>query len=204
MFTTTVFVFTLNALWMVCQAVPLLDMRNSLEQNVLDAVVSSACSSNGGCWKWLPMQEVQKDIPLTPEDLPISKMDIRRETSSLDPNTIIETWGDSSPPLNRKVHQLSLANKQIGNRLSKKDMSRSWGAGGMPFSILYMNPYSPRGNYASTSQQQDLGKTESTTPPIIHPNTRIAVRNGSSTQQRRQYSIIPQLFISYGWGPFGK
>lgn len=77
------------------------------------------------------------------------RIDIRRETSSLDPNTIIETWGDSSPPLNRKVHQLSLANKQIGNRLSKKDMSRSWGAGGMPFSILYMNPYSPRGNYAS-------------------------------------------------------
>lgn len=75
-------------------------------------------------------------------------MNIRREASNLDPNAIIETWDDNS-----------LTTKQIGNRLSKKDavMSRSWGAGGMPFSVLYMNPHGPRGNHAS---KEILNKNE--------------------------------------------
>lgn len=78
-------------------------------------------------------------------------MHIRRQAESIDPNTVIETWGNNSPPLNRKAHQSSLAAKQIGNRMSKKDtvMSRSWGAGGMPFSVLYMNLHGSRGNHAS-------------------------------------------------------
>ncbi|KAF3423207.1 hypothetical protein E2986_12500 [Frieseomelitta varia] len=191
MFTTVI--FALNTLWMVCEAVPLLDMRNSLEQDALDAIVS--CSSNEDCWNWLSVQ-VHKNVPLISrsQNLPASRMNIRREASNLDPNAIIETWDDNS-----------VTTKQIGNRLSKKDavMSRSWGAGGMPFSVLYMNPHGPRGNHASTSQQQELGRTESTTP-IMHPNKRIALRNGSSTQPKRQYSIIPQFFRSYGWVPFGK
>ncbi|KOC65819.1 hypothetical protein WH47_10281 [Habropoda laboriosa] len=196
----------LNILCMVCQAVPLIDLRNTLEENVLNAVGTSACSSTGGCWEWLPVQKVHKSVATVPENLPMSKIQIQREASSIDPNIVLETWGDDAPPSGRKVHQSSLATKQIGNRLSKKDvlMSRSWGAGGMPFSVLYMNPHSPRGNHASTAQQQELRKTESPTPSITHPNSRIALRNGSSTQSRRQYPIIPQLFISYGWGPFGK
>lgn len=36
------------------------------------------------------------------------------------------------------------------------------------------------------------------------PNYRVALRNGNLNQPRRHYSIIPQLFISYGWGPSGK
>ncbi|CAD1477179.1 unnamed protein product [Heterotrigona itama] len=211
MFTTTIFVFALNTLWMVCEAVPLLDLRNRLEENALDAMIS--CSSNEDCWQWLSVQ-FHKNAPLISEkSLAASKMNIRRDASNLDPNAIIETWDDNS----------LLTTKQIGNRLSKKDavMSRSWGAGGMPFSVLYMNPHGSRGNHASkeilnknendntlphtsTSQQQELERTETTTPPVMHPNTRIALRNGSSTQPRRQYSIIPQLFRSYGWVPFGK
>ena len=45
-------------------------------------------------------------------------------------------------------------------------------------------------------------------------NYRIEQRNGGASNQqqqqqqqqqpRRHYSIIPQLFISYGWGPSGK
>ena len=75
-------------------------------------------------------------------------MNTRREASNLDPNAIIETWDDNS-----------LTTKQIGNRLSKKDavVSRSWGAGGMPFSVLYMNPPGPRGNHAS---KEILNKNE--------------------------------------------
>lgn len=181
---------------MMCQAVPLLDLKNTLEQNVLDVMVTSACSSSGGCWEWLPMQEVHEDVPIIHKDLSIPKIHIRRQASSIDPNTIIETWSDQPSLLNRK-----LATKQSGNRLTKKDVAtfRSWRAGGMPFSVLYMNPHGPRGNHASTAQQQELGKNENSTPPMTNSNSRIALRNGGSSQ-RRQYSIIPQLFISYGFG----
>lgn len=38
-------------------------------------------------------------------------------------------------------------------KITKKDVfvSRSWGAGGMPFSVLYMNPHGPRSNHAVVS-----------------------------------------------------
>ncbi|XP_003690604.2 uncharacterized protein LOC100871522 [Apis florea] len=201
MFAAIVSVFILNILWIICQAVPLVDLKNALERNELDTIVTSACSTNGKCSEWLPVQEVQKDVPIIPENLSMSKINIQRETSNLDPNTIIEAWGDASAPLN-KFYQASTFGTKIGNRLSKKDvvMSRSWSAGGMPFSVLYMK-HGPRGNHASTTQQQEQGKIEITTPATMHSNSRIAVRNGNT---RRQYSIIPQLFISYGWGPFGK
>lgn len=83
------------------------------------------------------------------------RLNIRREASSnLDPNAIIETWDDNS-----------LTTKQIGNRLSKKDavMSRNW-AGGMPFSVLYMNPH-PRGNHASKD------KNENDNIPLLRTST---------------------------------
>lgn len=78
------------------------------------------------------------------------RINIQRQASDLDPNTIIETWGDASAPLN-KFYQTSTFGTKIGNRLSKKDvvMSRNWSAGGMPFSVLYMKPHSSRGNHAS-------------------------------------------------------
>ncbi|XP_034193230.2 uncharacterized protein LOC117610218 [Osmia lignaria lignaria] len=206
LFGVTVFVYALNSLWVVCQAVPLLDLRNTLEQNVLDAMITSACSSNGECWEWLPVQEVHKNIATVPDNLPILKTPTRRQTSNIDPNTIIESWDDNVPTLEK--NSLSpLAAKRNGNRLSKKDvlMSRGWGAGGMPFSVLYMNPHAPRGNYAGNEQQHELGKAvDSPTPAMGQSNSRIAVRNGGPTLPRKQYSIIPQLFISYGWGPFGK
>lgn len=84
------------------------------------------------------------------DSITICRVLIRREIANIDPNTVLESWSDSSP-LSKKIHQSSPATKEIGNRLSKKDalMSRSWGAGGMPFSVLYMNPHGPRGNHAS-------------------------------------------------------
>lgn len=78
------------------------------------------------------------------------RINIQRQASNLDPNTIIETWDDTFAPLN-KFYQTSTFGTKIGNRLSKKDvvMSRSWSAGGMPFSVLYMKSHGSRGNHAS-------------------------------------------------------
>lgn len=73
---------------------------------------------------------------------------------------------------------------------TKKDvfLSRGWGAGGMPFSVLYMNP--------TYSSKQSNG--HDSTQITIHNMTRGKSKNGNNR------STIPHLFVSYGWGPLGK
>lgn len=196
LFATIIYALTINTFCIVrCQAIPLIDLRNTLEQTS-----AAACSSNEGCWEWLPLEKIPEDLAT----IPVAKIDIRREAMSIDSDKM-EEWTGDSPILNRQVHQSPMTSKQTGNRLSKKDgvMSRNWSAGGMPFSILYMNPHNPRGNHAST-QEQEVGRIHNPTPPVTSPSNRIALRNRNSMPPRRQYSIIPQLFISYGWNPFGK
>lgn len=204
MIATTLLILTLNLLWTVSQAMPLIDLKDTLEQNVLQPVVASRCSSNG-CWGWLPVQEVEDDVDIVPNDLDTSRLHTRRQTPDAEPSTVLQSW-DDVPMLEKKSHSSAPATRHIGNRVTKKDMfvSRSWSAGGMPFSVLYMNPHGPRGNHAGTTQQEGRKPTESLAPPSVHPNYRIALRNGTPGQPRRQYSTIPQLFISYGWGSFGK
>ncbi|XP_043256245.1 uncharacterized protein LOC122399552 isoform X1 [Colletes gigas] len=194
----------LAAIFASCQCIPLIASRNTLEQDALDAVIASGCSPNGGCWEWLPVREARENIATLPEDIPLPKMQMRREALHGDPNAIIESWNDDDPTVDKRVRSLSTIAKKIENGTSKKDVltSRSRGAVGMPFSVLYMNQHSHRG---TAQQQQQVAKTTETSAPSAgHPNYRIAIRNGAPSQPRRQYSIIPQLFISYGWGPFGK
>nr|CAD7259515.1 unnamed protein product [Timema shepardi] len=145
----------------------------------------------------------------------------------------------------------------------KKDvfMSRGWGAGGMPFNVLYLNPHkSPVMNHgasikrypprwrslanalvmlSSTAEDggiedrislrsqgegekrvQDLvrsklaaermgqalalvGTAPEKSPPV---HQQMVLRNAVAARvpKRRQFSHIPQLFVSYGWGPLGK
>lgn len=187
-----------------CQGVPLTDPRSTLKRNGLDAVIASACSRNGDCWEWLPVQQVPENIAVVPEELPLPRMHVRREASSMDPNTIIESWSDNVPTTDKRVQLSSTVTKKSGSEMSKKDLARSRGAAGMPFSVLYMNQHGLRNNYAGGAPQQQVAKTaETSVQSVSNPNYRIALRNGASPQPRRHYSIIPQLFISYGWGPFG-
>lgn len=81
----------------------------------------------------------------------VFRIHIRRDASNVDPNTIIESWNNNAPTGDRRDQLSSIITKQIGNGISKKDvlMSRSRGAVGMPFSVLYMNPHSLRGNHAN-------------------------------------------------------
>lgn len=88
-------------------------------------------------------------------------------------------------------------NVRYAKKETKKDvfLSRGWGAGGMPFSVLYMNPtYSSKqsnvyeymaGNNLSKSGIQMFGNQNKP-------------RNGNNR------SAIPHLFVSYGWGPLGR
>ncbi|XP_033330376.1 uncharacterized protein LOC117222668 [Megalopta genalis] len=198
-----IFISALTTLSTLILAVPLTDFKNNLNRNAINNVVSP-CSANEACWEVLPVkEEIRGNIPM--EEV-VPKIHTRREAASVDPNTIIDSWGESAPVIDKRADALLQNAKQTKNKLPKKDviMSRSWGAGGMPFSVLYMSPHSLRTNYASSAQQEVPKTNDASTPSATHPDYRITLRNGGSSQPRRQYSIIPQLFISYGWGPFGK
>lgn len=131
--------------------------------------------------------------------------------------------------------QENLFNEELREPLQKKKdiLTRSWGAGGMPFSVLYMNPKPPK-----SLRSPIIAEPLRSPPPhsinsaaIIQPipehsfvhqlqdEDEIDIRRGGGIQAqaltgtggavgplptRRQYSIIPQLFVSYGWGPLGK
>ncbi|KAM0737325.1 hypothetical protein ACS0PU_000511 [Formica fusca] len=192
-------------------AAPLLDAKDIWGQNVFAPVIKTACSSDGQCWGWLPKSETyDSTVIVSEQDSDISsRLQSRRQITNPVSEIMLRSWKDSmSEEAGREVRAPLPINKQIPTKIMKKDvfMSRGWGAGGMPFSVLYMNPRSNHAVTTSTSQRQESGMTtESSTPFVEHPNSRIAPRNGQSTvQPRRQYWTIPQLFISYGWGPFGK
>lgn len=108
-------------------------------------------------------------------------------------------------------------------------MSRGWGAGGMPFSVLYLNSHlrlkqqklkqqqqarQPRfspiesGGAAraaalvSEARLQDYEDTAAAAPPPPQPQAHVSLRPTSLSH--KQYAVLPQLFVSYGWGPLGK
>ncbi|XP_043278540.1 uncharacterized protein [Venturia canescens] len=201
---------------------PQLEMKpSSWQDNSLTPIVSEPCSSSG-CWGWLsplPINRVSNEIlrektnDAKLEDQPQPGGESNSPAYPWKPNSgVFVPRGKSSPS---NVRQMS-------PRPVKKDvfMSRSWGPGGLPFSVLYMNPhgvrassYRPSTGYSEVvptkaMPEPDARRSYEGVPaamnPTKHPNYRVAVRNGSTGQPRRQYSIIPQLFISYGWGPLGK
>ncbi|XP_047119500.1 uncharacterized protein LOC124802641 [Schistocerca piceifrons] len=113
----------------------------------------------------------------------------------------------------------------------KRDVfvSRGWGAGGMPFSVLYLPaPVLPAGEPQPQSEQPvsqaltfpngaEEEDDETDIPEIAEqdaglPQTAayraMELRNARELLQqplsRKHYSVIPQLFVSYGWGPLGK
>lgn len=99
-----------------------------------------------------------------------------------------------------------LENKRTSRKQSKKDvfLSRGWGAGGMPFSVLYMNP-----SYSSKVPITAENSYKSVAPSSPRKEKSIPqVRNSMHTRPRNinkiAHSVIPQLFVSYGWGPLGK
>lgn len=88
---------------------------------------------------------------------------------------------------------------------SKKDVfiSRGWGAGGMPFSVLYMSPHSSKAPIQSESHYKPI--PISSQFPRMDKQTFIDMQQPRTyIKSRRQYSVIPQLFVSYGWGPMGR
>lgn len=100
-----------------------------------------------------------------------------------------------------------------GERLStsktvKKNVfiSRGWGAGGMPFNVLYLNPsHSSKAPITDSNKPSQVAAAVAEVKPEQHktvPQVRNSMRQKSI--HRISHSVIPQLFVSYGWGPHGK
>ncbi|XP_039283826.1 uncharacterized protein LOC111043258 [Nilaparvata lugens] len=114
----------------------------------------------------------------------------------------------------------------------KREMfvSRGWGAGGMPFNVLYMNSKSSKLGSSGSSQPRTAailaeplrspssadindeypvetsypGGAAGNSPRYTGRTKNKSQSSSGSASFRKHYSIIPQLFVSYGWGPIGK
>ncbi|XP_015600533.1 uncharacterized protein LOC107270225 [Cephus cinctus] len=199
---TLVLIIGLNAMSVLpSQAASTLDRKLTLEKNDLSEPLSSS-TWKARYWEWLVSLAKDCDKEMQVD----GKLD-----SEIDP------WREGSRSFDVELKSTSPSVRQVASRLSKKDVfvSRGWGAGGMPFSVLYMSPHNTRNNGPSNGvpgsglvePARALPLEHSLTPATVSrhpPNYRLAPRNGASGQPRRQYSIIPQLFVSYGWGPLGR
>ena len=123
-------------------------------------------------------------------------------------------------------------NTQQEIEAQKKDifMSRGWGAAGMPYSLLYLNQYGKTKHPHSSQLINNIGQYTPDTIyeneahhginaqkfvgyPLDEPNEELihyeesrhlnpSSHNIKTGIPRRQYTV-PQLFVSYGWGPMG-
>ncbi|KAK2583286.1 hypothetical protein KPH14_009291 [Odynerus spinipes] len=208
------FILGLNILWVITTcAAPLSSPQADWEKGEnLTPVITSECSPDARCLEVLPLAPILADTVIVPEEIPATRLQTRRQIVDEGTDSVLESWKDGPPILESESRPPSLPTKRVSSKTIKKDsfLSRGWGAGGMPFSVLYMTPHGSRLNHATntatgTGHQQEVGKTnENPVPPLTQPNYRVAVRNSAAMQSRRQYPIIPQFFISYGWGALGK
>ena len=76
------------------------------------------------------------------------RLQSRRHVASPVSEFMLRSWKDNTlEEPGREIRASLSTNKQMPIKITKKDVfvSRNWGAGGMPFSVLYMNS---RSNHA--------------------------------------------------------
>lgn len=100
-------------------------------------------------------------------------------------------------------------------------MSRGWGAAGMPFTMYYLNHYAKAQNYLQQQRKQEEKQRQNL---INHNNNYRKQLQGSNINRgsyqdiqmnsnrnyndgdmisTKQQNVVPQLFVSHGWGPMG-
>lgn len=102
-----------------------------------------------------------------------------------------------------KINQKLQEQKRVSDiKSTKKGMfvSRGWGAGGMPFSALYFSPPHPS---KAPAIQTARKPSATTTQKPKHKNVP-QVRNSLRRKFKIVPPVLPQLFVSFGWGPHGK
>ncbi|XP_066591415.1 uncharacterized protein [Prorops nasuta] len=205
MVSTIFFILGLSSLWTVpSSGAPAQDLKTFRDPNSLSPVLST-CTPSGRCWDWLNVPDFHDDTYIIPGQLNEPRLLTRRQISPED-SGILGIWNRDGQASDEES-PISIDKRNPHRLIKRVFTSQGWGAGGLPFSVLYMIPpntlsYSSS-NAAGHSQHQEQGRiVPRPSPTPGHPADHISVRNG---QTRRSYpSIIPQLFISHGWGPVGK
>lgn len=109
-------------------------------------------------------------------------------------------------PIEEATQKMDLSKKEIVHKIcptcpiEKKNVfvSRGWAAGGMPFSVLYMNrSYTSKAPAAATVSTQ---RNEEKTVQPVKPN----IQTETTRYHRRRPFRIPMVFRSYDWTPLGK
>ncbi|XP_063701360.1 uncharacterized protein LOC134831539 isoform X2 [Culicoides brevitarsis] len=111
----------------------------------------------------------------------------------------------------------------IPRNVAKKDifMSRGWGASGMPYSAYWLDkptsvvsrhknrqqPTKPNAMYASKEQDSELKSEANNFEALRSPAYGDDASRNNKLRKlvsppKNKYTV-PQLFISYGWGPMG-
>lgn len=82
-----------------------------------------------------------------------SKLQSRRQIANPISEFALRSLKENMLETGREIRPSLSSNKQIPTKIAKKDMfmSRNWGAGGMPFSVLYMKSHGLRSNHAVTT-----------------------------------------------------
>lgn len=82
----------------------------------------------------------------------ICRIQTRRQITNAGTDSVLQrSWKDGAPILESEARPL-LPVKRVSSKTIKKDsfLSHGWGAGGMPFSVLYMTPHGTRLNHAAS------------------------------------------------------
>ncbi|XP_039303647.1 uncharacterized protein LOC120357450 [Solenopsis invicta] len=138
-----------NALWVITSyAAPLLDTKDTWSRDVFPPVIKTC--SDGQCWELLPISETYGNI-VPKKDGDISRLQSQHYIADPVSEFTLKSWRDHTlEEPGREIRASLPTNKQMPIKITKKDVfvSRSWRAGGMPFSVLYMNPHTSRSNHA--------------------------------------------------------
>ncbi|XP_011494638.1 PREDICTED: uncharacterized protein LOC105359691 [Ceratosolen solmsi marchali] len=129
-----------------CQSAPIPNPRSPWrEDEGAPTIFTSSCDPvTGRCLEWLPIVDSHLgDYIIEPD----SDYDRAQLIQTRDVDKVSGAWREATSE-DRNLG--GFGNQMITSRLAKKDvfMSRGWGAGGMPFSVLYM---SPRANHPPPS-----------------------------------------------------
>lgn len=91
-------------------------------------------------------------------------------------------------------------------------MSRGWGAAGMPFSMIYLKKYQRAQQKPKVVQHKATVRFSGEKAAAVRQQTSLSrhhvdtnhIPPQRTTENSRKNYTVPQLFVSYGWGPMGK
>ncbi|XP_046387597.1 uncharacterized protein LOC124157142 [Ischnura elegans] len=81
---------------------------------------------------------------------------------------------------------------------------QKWTSAGLPFSVLYHHKQVSRSKPPAGTNGVQLGNAQAAAQRSPENGQWTVAQTVPAGTTRKQYSTLPHLFVSYGWGPLGK